>query len=130
MSNPKSHSLINEVVDGKIICTKCNQWFLPEEFPKASRMKRGRHSWHNGCFRLYNQQKTASLTEEQRQTRNAKRRINGAATSRRYRQLRPEVDRGASLKYRYGLTLSQYEVMVERQHGLCAICGLPPRGQG
>ena len=37
--------------------------------------------------------------------------------------------RDANLKALYGIRLVQYEQMVERQTGVCAICGRPPRGR-
>ena len=39
------------------------------------------------------------------------------------------VKREASLKSRYGMSLEDYDVMVTRQKGLCAICHRPPRGK-
>ena len=32
------------------------------------------------------------------------------------------------LKHRYDITPEQWEHLNEQQHGLCAICGQPPRG--
>jgi len=37
--------------------------------------------------------------------------------------------RDANLKALYDIRLVQYEQMVERQTGVCAICGRPPRGR-
>lgn len=31
------------------------------------------------------------------------------------------------MSYRYGLTIEDYNVLVEKQNGLCAICGLPEK---
>lgn len=44
---------------------------------------------------------------------------------RRSRARHPESDVNTGLKCRYGITLEQYNAMVEAQHGLCAICGKP-----
>jgi hypothetical protein len=33
------------------------------------------------------------------------------------------------LKHRYNITIDQYNALNEQQHGLCAICGQPPRGK-
>ena len=50
-----------------------------------------------------------------------------ARTQREYRQ-RPErklADRKSYLKRKYGMTLEDYERMLEAQGGVCAICGEP-----
>lgn len=42
---------------------------------------------------------------------------------REYIRLYPERARNADLKYQYGITITDYEVMYARQGGRCAICG-------
>lgn len=42
-----------------------------------------------------------------------------------YRRGRRRENRGYSLKHHYGMTIEQYEAMLERQGGLCASCGDP-----
>ena len=39
-----------------------------------------------------------------------------------YRRANPKFLRGQHLKKRYGLTLEEYEIMVDSQDGLCLIC--------
>lgn len=34
-----------------------------------------------------------------------------------------QYNRRAHLKYKYGLSLAQYDVMLEEQGGVCAVCG-------
>ena len=72
----------------------------------------------------------------------------GKATIRRYRRTekyrfaarqwqkkalqRPEYQRSRQnsyLKYRYGITLAEYEVMLAQQGNKCAICFSPPNGR-
>lgn len=45
-----------------------------------------------------------------------------------YRRANPRRHAGDNLKYKYGLTVEQYESMVVAQGGVCAACGRPPSG--
>ena len=51
------------------------------------------------------------------------------ATQQRYRESGKKKisDRKSHLKRTYGLTIEQYDAMLEAQAGVCAICGKPPR---
>ena len=49
---------------------------------------------------------------------------------RRARRLEPEVkrrERSGHLMRKFGITIEQYELMLEAQGGICAICGRTPR---
>jgi hypothetical protein len=37
--------------------------------------------------------------------------------------------RAALLKHRYDLSIEEYDALVTKQNGVCAICGEPPRGK-
>jgi hypothetical protein len=44
-----------------------------------------------------------------------------------YRRRNPHMPRKARLKRLYGLTITQYESLLEQQRGVCAVCLEPPR---
>lgn len=48
-----------------------------------------------------------------------------ARAQRVYRAVRKEAFKGYDLKKRYGLNKEQYAALLEKQQGLCAICGSP-----
>ena len=51
------------------------------------------------------------------------------AASQKSREKHPLTDVRGHLMRTYGLTLEQYEVLVESQDGLCYICHGPPNGR-
>lgn len=49
-----------------------------------------------------------------------------AANMRQRRsKIKPAADKAAKTKYRYGITIEQYNEMLEQQQGLCAVCERP-----
>jgi len=47
------------------------------------------------------------------------------SAGRRYYQKNKDKDKNSKLKIKYGITLEQYEVMLEQQKGCCKICKTP-----
>ena len=41
---------------------------------------------------------------------------------------REDHDRDLYLRRTYGITLEQYDLILESQNGVCAVCGEPPKG--
>lgn len=70
---------------------------------------------------------------EQRQEWDAanpeRRREIGRGTSKRYREKHPQRNRATWLKTQYGLSIEDYDRMLDEQNGLCAICDEPPKGK-
>lgn len=65
------------------------------------------------CVNAYNKQRWASMSREEKDAINAKKRLNPG---------RMETDRKKSLKVKYGITVERYEFMLQAQGGVCKIC--------
>ena len=46
---------------------------------------------------------------------------------RKYRKARPDIMRRIDLKKNFGITPEDYQQLLDKQNGVCAICGLPER---
>jgi hypothetical protein len=49
------------------------------------------------------------------------------ARAREYRANNPDAGREAKFKYKYGISLFQYELLFKAQNGKCAICDEPSK---
>ncbi len=79
-------------------CSGCQERKLLDDFSKRKDTKDGRHYICKKCANVH---------------RNARRKRN------------PEATKNECLKRDFGITLSQYKVMLSNQHGVCAICSQP-----
>lgn len=46
---------------------------------------------------------------------------------REYRKRKPHIMKSVDLKKRFGISLEEYQEMLEKQNNCCAICGRPER---
>jgi hypothetical protein len=106
---------VKQVVDGQQQCTRCGEWKPLEDFYKHKKTKSGRNSHCKACenkrsagFRATDRFK--EWESEYKQTDRAKTAI------RRSR-------RKADLKKKYGMSPDDYEAMLKKQNGVCAVCG-------
>lgn len=89
-------------------CTKCNQIKLSSDFHKLSKDTKKRRSICKSC---HNKTYRDSYRKNPEKYRNY-------TSSRSYR---PELKRKANLKT-FGLTIQEYEEMLQQQESVCAIC--------
>jgi hypothetical protein len=97
-----------------------------------------RRGWCIDCYNGWQRDRAAILRAEaqarrERTKHGAKGGRAAAARGDWLRNMAPAAKarsiRDANLKALYGIRLVQYEPMLERQAGVCAICGRPPRGR-
>jgi hypothetical protein len=75
-------------------------------------------------MRAYNKERNSNMSPEERDLINARRRGGtGAERAREARRRDPDRFRGHSLKYRFGITLDEYNDMLEAAAGSCQACG-------
>lgn len=103
-----------------LVCRRCGEDKPLDAFATDRRhtLRQGRQSYCRECMAEYNTLRHASMTEEQREALNAKRRASVTP-----RKTTPESQRNSTLKSRYGITLEEYNRRVEEQGGVCALCG-------
>ena len=116
-ANPKTGNQ-RLCVDGKFRCTTCNEWQAPECFYKNNNTKCGISSICKSCERS---KKLAERLLNPERYNSVK--VKSAAKRKLYRK-------NAALKKMYGITLDQYNILLETQGGKCATCGCDRSDKG
>lgn len=98
-------------------CTKCKVEYPSTSvyFPSEKARPKGLASWCRECGRI--------LMKKYKQTK--KGRITYAKAEQKYRQTQKGNDKTISdnMKWRYGISLEQYNKILNQQNNCCAICG-------
>lgn len=96
-------------------CKKCNETKSVDDFHRDKTATDGRTSYCKEC------QKAKSRANYKANPERAK------EYERNRRQDDPDRDRRQNYRRKYGITLEQYNVMLEAQNGVCAVCQQPER---
>ena len=113
-------------------CNKCGVAQPLENFYKSPGMRDGRRGDCKECNLKAKQERyiadpAAAIARVKRWQQANADRVNA---NQRRRRSTPEArlrERAAHLMRKYGLTIEQYDAMLETQGGGCFICGRPPR---
>lgn len=95
-------------------CSKCGGEKPLEAFDRKADGKFGRHPQCKACRSAYNRADYLRRPEYHRRK------------SLAWRTANPDGDRVRNLRKNFGLTPARYDQMLEAQHGVCAVCGMPP----
>lgn len=91
-----------------MICKRCDQPKGPEDFYPSD------PGWCKGCRYIYNKENRHKFRERDK------------AYAKEYRKLNPEkvkqTDRNCKLKKAYGITIEEFDSMLEAQGNRCKIC--------
>ncbi len=104
------------------VCCRCGieKWLA--EFSKNKLHPGGLSRQCRACVKYYRDRVLAKDPERIREA--------NKKSSRRYSERYPERRIEATMRFKYGIGLSEYAAMLERQGGGCAICGAPPYRKG
>lgn len=101
-------------------CARCKELLPVDNFHRRSDRKSGRVSYCRKCITELSRKpsRVASLAKWAKEHPENKK-----AAFSRWRKRFPEKERDYMLRRNYGITLKQFNKVIESQGGACAICG-------
>lgn len=99
-------------------CTKCGESKSKTDFYKDSKSKDGFKFWCKVC--------SNSATKEWENKNKEKRREIKKRWRQNNRSLSKKIHRNSALKFKYGITQTEYEEILSHQGGVCACCSRFP----
>lgn len=110
------------------VCRKCTSEKPFSEFPVDNRNRDGLASYCRSCGNELSRQWKLRRGEKSLEQKAADAAYQEAYYTENHAAVR-EQQRDSRLRARYGITADEYDAMLDKQGGVCAICGSPPRGQ-
>lgn len=105
-----------------LTCKTCGREQPEDQFNRDRSKKTGRRNHCRMCENEKIRERRANEPEENKLVRRAR--------SKAFRQQHPDKFkasvRNAYLKKQYGIIQEDYEYLLKKQHGLCAVCETPP----
>lgn len=115
------------------VCVSCGCEKSEDDFPWADKKRGFRRRSCRPCYseikkvttRRYNEGHRDQINAAGRAYHEANRDKRNAARMQRHHEIPPEVRKNKRLMASFGITVEQYNEMLARQDGVCAICREP-----